>query len=129
MKNRVHSQLVREEVFFFGGYDKDFNETVVSLLDHNSYTLIDGALYLSSESGQHDIPMDTTTKRFNDGYYIGAGCLGNGVCYWNKREFENGDYKTFGQITQDGELIVKTSEKVLIDFLNQTHAFRTGEVA
>jgi hypothetical protein len=129
MNTRTHSQLVREEVFFFAGFDNYMRESVTSLLDHNTYKLVDGTLYDYTYSGEPDCPMDITTARFNNGFYIGAGCMGNGTVYWNKRKQENGDYKIFGQIIQNGELIIRTEEKVLIDFLTQTHEFKMGATA
>jgi len=129
MKTRTHSPLVREEVFFFAGYDSMMRECVTSLLDHNTYKLIDGTLYDYIYTGEPNVPMDITTERFNSGFYISAGHLGNGTVYWNRRESENGDHKIFGQITQSGELIIRTQEKVLIDFLTQTHEFWKGAAA
>ena len=108
-----HGLEVREKVFYFNGFTKSGEERVVSLLDGDSYMLKDDVLY--TLDGLSVLPHET--ERFHSGFYLGHGCLGNGVVYWDKGDAEFGDYKKIGQITDNKELIIRTDEKVLIDFL------------
>jgi len=113
----LHTKQVRENIFYFGGFDDWHREFVNDMLDGDSYLLVDKVLHTYTASGEPDIPLYETTNRFNNGFYLGHGCFGNGVVYWDKRNEEFGDYKQIGQVTQNKELIIKTDNHILIEFL------------
>lgn len=112
-----HTMEVREKVFMFAGFDDWHREFVKSLEDGDTFLLVDGVLHCFTGSGEPDCPLHATTKRFNDGFYLGHGSFGNGTVYWDKRSQEFGDYKTIGQVTDSNELIIKTKDPVLVQFM------------
>ena len=110
-----YSLDVREKVFMFAGLTDNGESLVTTLLDGDTYVLKDDVLYTTG----NDAILPHETERFNNGFYLGHGCLGNGTVYWDKRNKEFGDFKIIGQITDDKQLIIRTDEKVLIDFLKE----------
>jgi hypothetical protein len=47
---------------------------------------------------------ETVNKKFGSKYDIGAGSMGNGTTFWNRKEEEFGDYKTIAHVSDSGKI-------------------------
>ena len=118
LKHTKYSQEVREKIFFFSGFDDELREIVCSLSDGNDYLLVGNELF--DEFGELQLDL---SRKFQEGYYLGHGCLGNGTSYWNKKE----GYKFIGLIESHGKLNIYTKDTMLIKFLYEEIAGEKNE--
>ena len=110
-----------ENIFFFAGFDAQWRERVKKINDSKEHLLVDGCLYDMDENYKPLSKEQELTEKFENGFYLGCGSMGNGTVYWNKREQEHGDYKIIGQITSSNELIIRTEDATLVQFLRKQH--------